>query len=362
MSRPQESTFPNSTTKGYAFSRWINNNYMNSQGWISLDVFTLGISVRRQILACVANNIKESEKPETFSFFVKTLQQKVHISTATRLKIEMVNETQNRVSELRDDEIIGSYSKRIGLVHCIRHIYRLYNRRMPMPSNSITSSRLQTRYVLDKVMTLPSLTRRKAAKERIKRRLIFDGKIAGRKTCPPKRRTTEWTEVAFHKRTRPLGVVMRRRRNFLKCHQKQSNPHEFSESFSIDGEISTSSCPLVASMPPQDQNGESRKLTLPDQGVIDRCQPRCGRARRYSSTTSDSHSSVEQSEPEFNTKAYQTKKLQEAVLQKQYHERSVANAKILEASVRSVLYLEALVDLMAKQDREISQKFKGKLV
>uniref|UniRef100_A0A1A9UPS0 Uncharacterized protein n=1 Tax=Glossina austeni TaxID=7395 RepID=A0A1A9UPS0_GLOAU len=272
--------------------------------------------------------------------------------------MEMFNETQNRLSESREDQIPGCYSKRIGLVHCIRHIYRIHNRRMPMPSNSITSSRLQTCCVLDKIITMPSSTRRKAAMERIKRRLIFDGKIAGRKTCAPKRKTIQWTDVDFHKYTRPLGVTMRRRRNFLKCHHQKPNRPELSESVSIEGETSSSS-----SMPAQHQNDDGRKPTLPDQAVINRCQPRCRRTRKYSSSSSsDSRSSVEQSEPESNTKAYQTKKLQEAVLQKQYQERSAANAKILEASVRSVLYLEALVDLMAKQDKEISQKFQGKFV
>uniref|UniRef100_A0A1B0A5S4 Uncharacterized protein n=1 Tax=Glossina pallidipes TaxID=7398 RepID=A0A1B0A5S4_GLOPL len=270
--------------------------------------------------------------------------------------METVNETQNRLSDFREDQIPGSYSKRIGLVHCIRHIYRMYNRRMPMPSNSITSSRLQTCCVLDKIMAMPSLTRRKAAMERIKRRLIFDRKIAGRKTYAPKRKTIQWTDVDFHKHTRPLGVTMRRRRNFLKCHHQNPDQPELSESVSIEGETSSSS------MLTQHQNGGSRKPTLPDQAVINRRQPRNRRTRRYSSSSSDSCSSVEQSEPESNTKAYQTKKLREAVLQKQYQERSAANAKILEASVRSVLYLEALVDLMAKQDKEISQKFQGKLV
>uniref|UniRef100_A0A1A9X0T0 Uncharacterized protein n=1 Tax=Glossina brevipalpis TaxID=37001 RepID=A0A1A9X0T0_9MUSC len=245
--------------------------------------------------------------------------------------MEIINKQQNKIKDLTTERIPWSYTKRVSLVYRIRHIYHMAKRPTPIPPNSITSNKFQIYHVLNNIMREPRLTQREAAMRNIKRRLFFGEKKSERKIRQPKRRTMQWTEIDFHKYTRPLDITMRIRRNYLKCEQiPKRNP--------INEEI------LMATSSSLDENIKNFQQT---EAITNWCGHHNNMTYKDSLKNAESPSSIEQSEGEELDRevyqAYQTKKLQEVLIRKQYQERTVATEKLLTASVRSILYLEVLL-------------------
>lgn len=183
--------------------------------------------------------------------------------------------------------------------------------------------------------------------QRVKRRLFREPKQRLRKCPKPQFNNSNLSECSHFKAKRHLLGIRKIPRNYLdqgRQHIQTDLRHKLKRKHSQ-----------------QDDANDIENNALhfnTSEGVFQVSQQVINKVCRYHGNMARHHpqrerSMEEQIKRERNTEACRlsrrAKKLEEMLVEQQYRERLMANEKVLEASIRSILYMKALMGLMVGQ-------------
>ncbi|XP_073821509.1 uncharacterized protein [Musca autumnalis] len=239
-----------------------------------------------------------------------------------------------------------SPGKRSFLNECIRQIYILHGSDVSMMTTvPVEFNRCVIWNAVNALMMPQKLTHYQASVEKVKRRLFRDNKKRQRKCTKPSCNVGSASEFYFYKSVRhDLGIkkiprsYLNEARHKIYAERSQNLKRKHAESNADDELLKQSALHLSTK-----------------EGVFQVSQQVINKVCRYHGNMARQHpqrerSMEEQIKRERNTEACRltrrAKKLEEMLVEQQYRERLEANEKVLEASIRSILYMKALMGLM----------------
>lgn len=242
----------------------------------------------------------------------------------------------------RQETNFKSPTKRSFLNECIRQIYILHGSDMSMMPIPVEFNRCLIWNTLNNLMVPQKITHYQASVERVKRRLFREPKQKQRKIRAPVRNVIIETEYAYYKDCRDQLGIRKIPRSYLdeartKIYAERSQDLKRKHDEIADNKLH-----------------ESLHLSTKE-GVFQISQQVINKVCRYHGNMARHHPQRERSiedqiKRERNTEACRlsrrAKKLEEVLVEQQYQERLLANEKMLEASIRSILYMKALMGLM----------------
>ncbi|XP_075150096.1 uncharacterized protein LOC142224199 [Haematobia irritans] len=228
-----------------------------------------------------------------------------------------------------------SPTKRSFLNECIRQIYILHGSDMSMMAIPVEFNRSYIWNTLNALMVPQKMSHHQASVQRVKRQLFREPKQKQRKYKKPMHNVITETEAFYYKHQRNEIGIRKIRRSYL----DQARRNIYSEL-----------------KPNLKRKHEEEPLHLSSkEGNFQISQQIINKVCRYHGNMARQQpirqrSLEEQLKRERNTEACRlsrrAKKLEEVLVEQQYRERLQANEKILEASIRSILYMKALMGLM----------------
>ncbi|XP_023295429.2 uncharacterized protein LOC111678364 [Lucilia cuprina] len=238
-----------------------------------------------------------------------------------------------------------SPTKRSFLSECIRQIHIMNGNDMPMISMPVEYNKVVIWSKLNYLMRPSRITPYQAAVQRVKRRLFREPKLRQRKCQNPKYNDSNFTDSCHFKASRhELGIkkiprnYLDQARRFVETGLRQNLKRKYMDDHDEESDI------------------ESNPLHFnTNEGVFQVSQQVISKVCRYHGNMARHHpqrerSAEEQFKRERNTEACRlsrrARKLEEVLVDQQYRQRLHANNKILEASIRSILYMKTLMGLM----------------
>ncbi|XP_013101331.1 uncharacterized protein LOC106083053 [Stomoxys calcitrans] len=236
----------------------------------------------------------------------------------------------------RQEPNFKSPSKRSFLNECIRQIYILHGSDMSTMTIPVEFNRCLIWNTLNALMVPQRMSPYQASVQRVRRRLFRDAKQKRRKTKRPTHNNITETECYHYKPFRHQIGLRKIPRSYLEeaCRQIYAERSQ--------------------NLKRKHENIEPLHLATKE-GVFQVSQQVINKVCRYHGNMarpqpSRERSMEEQIKRERNTEACRlsrrAKKLEEVLVEQQYRERLQANEKVLEASIRSILYMKALMGLM----------------
>ncbi|XP_061390576.1 uncharacterized protein LOC133325859 [Musca vetustissima] len=235
-----------------------------------------------------------------------------------------------------------SPGKRSFLNECIRQIYILHGSDVSMMTTiPVEFNRCVIWNTVNALLMPQKLTHYQASVEKVKRRLFRESKPRQRKCRKPSCNIGMASEFFYYKSIRHNVGIKKIPRSYLD-EARQKIYAERSQKLKRKHD--------------QLESGDSASLHLATkEGVFQVSQQVINKVCRYHGNMARQHpqrerSMEEQIKRERNTEACRltrrAKKLEEMLVEQQYRERLEANEKVLEASIRSILYMKALMGLM----------------
>ncbi|XP_005184565.1 uncharacterized protein LOC101890890 [Musca domestica] len=262
----------------------------------------------------------------------------------------------------RQEVNFKSPGKRSFLNECIRQIYILHGSDVStMTTIPVEFNRCVLWNAVNALMMPQKLSHYQASVEKVKRRLFRESKIRQRKSRKPSCNNGTASEFYFYKSIRSdLGIKKiprtyldeARQRIYAERSQNLKRKHGEMDGGDADDDLRKQAALHLATK----------------EGVFQVSQQVINKVCRYHGNMARQHpqrerSMEEQLKRERNTEACRltrrAKKLEEMLVEQQYRERLEANEKVLEASIRSILYMKALMGLMVngsihpQEDRSI---------
>lgn len=239
-----------------------------------------------------------------------------------------------------------SPTKRSFLNECIRQIYIINGNDMPIATiNPVEFNKAHLWNALNNLMVPAKVSRHQASVLRVKRRLFREPKQRLRKFRQPKFNASQISECLNFKTSRHIVGIKKIPRNYLDLARSgvYNDLRQNLKRKHIDDDSEAK------------ENGVHFKT---NEGSFEVSQQVINKVCRYHGNMARNHpqrerSSEEQLKRERNTEACRlsrrAKKLEEMLVEQQYRERLMTNEKVLEASIRSILYMKALMGLMVGQ-------------
>ncbi|KAM7351756.1 uncharacterized protein ACRADG_004492 [Cochliomyia hominivorax] len=249
----------------------------------------------------------------------------------------------------RQEANFKSPTKRSFLNECIRQIYIINGNSMPNISIPVEYNKGLIWNTLNAILMPVKMSTYQASVQRVKRRLFREPKQKLRKSQNPKFNGNNLTECLNFKASRhnlgirkiPRSYLDQARQN-IKIDLRQNLKRKHLDDQENEENIHNNSLHFNTS-----------------EGVFQVSQQVISKVCRYHGNMARHHpqrerSMEEQIKRERNTEACRlsrrAKKLEEMLVEQQYRERLMTNEKVLEASLRSILYMKALMGLMVQQD------------
>ncbi|XP_065356121.1 uncharacterized protein LOC135950513 [Calliphora vicina] len=234
-----------------------------------------------------------------------------------------------------------SPSKRSFLTECIRQIYIMNGITMPLISMPVEYNKAVIWHRMNNLMRPARITVEQAAMQKVKRRLFRETKPRPRKCPNPQYKQTKLTECLQFRTSRYEWGVRKIRRNYLdqarkdveaELRQQLKRKHSDQDDDDDESDIDESSVQF---------NNNDDVFQVSQQDINEISSPEHPQTIR---------SIVEQLQQERTTEAYRlsrrAKKMEEMLIDQQHYKRSKANDKVLESSIRSILYIKTLMSLM----------------